>query len=579
MSTSDHEVAPAGSPSAASRSPLRAFLPAMIAVLLAWTWYVHFWPQFRAANETIRLYFVEAVIETGRPELDPVTTRRGEVPVDRSEYGGHIYMDKAPGLSFLALPLYPLLRDVVPDMATEGIWLFGVIACLLTVTLPAWLMLWLLVLYALSLGVSPRTAMLSVVALALASPMFPYATLYFGHGLAATCAGAAAYLIATPAVGLGSLRRRVAAGALLGYAGLTDTPVFVLSGLIALWAFLRAVPLAEGLALSARLRVTWPLFALLGAGVLAQLVFNAWMLGDPLRFAYHHKGDRALAHIHTNGFFGFHPPDPEIVWNLTFGPTRGLFYHAPWIAVAWVGYAMTARRTDVSAARRLDAAALLAISIAYVLVISGFSDWQAGDSAYARHLVPVLPLAAPGIALALDPDHLPRPVRAIILTTLAIGLLLTIPTVATLPYHFTRLSRPVLELGWPLWLLGNFSPSVGRLLGWSDWWSSAWFAVLCVLPWLLTLRLAPTLGDRVPEPTRARVAVWTVSLLSTLLWGIVLVAAVPPPGRAVQVSRMQASMLLGPDADERDGNKEWQKIFRRAQERNRARAAGEVPKE
>lgn len=550
----------------------RGFGPMLCAVLLAWSWYVHFWPQFKTTNESIRLYFVQAVIESGRPELDAVCARHAHVPVDRSEYGGHIYMDKAPGLSVLALPIYPVVRALHPDVATGDLWRFGVIACFLTITLPAWLMLWLLARYLSTLGVSPRVVAITVLALALASPLFAYVTLYFGHALAAACVGMAAYLLAEVDAGAGTVRRRLTIGALLGFAGLVDTPVFVIGGLIALWTGARARPHAEGLALPARIRAMLPVVALLAFFVGAQLAYNAWMLGDPLRFAYQWKGEKAFAAMHGSGFFGFHVPQLDVLALLLVGPSRGLFYHAPWLVPALAGLLVAARDKTLAESRRLDAIALACVALTYAIVVSGFADWRAGDAAYARHLVPILPLLAPGLAYALRPPHLARPARALILTSIAVGLVLTMPTVATFPYHFAKLERPVLELGWPLWLLGNFSPSIGRALGWSDWTSAAAFFAICLTPWLLTLRLPNPIEAR-PEPLQQRLAVWIVALGTTALWLLSLVATVPHPGRVVQVARAQSAAMLGPDADERDGNKAWQKVFEHVRERNRARNA------
>lgn len=551
----------------ARRAWLQPYLPAMVVLLLAWSWYVHFWPNFQTANESIRLYFVEAVVETGRPELDSVTQRRHDIPFDRSEFGGHIYMDKAPGLSVLALPLYPIVRAVVPEVAGKDLWIFGVVVNFLTVTVPAWLLLWLLLRYLQATGGTPRTAMITALALGLASPFFSYATLYFGHALAAACVGAAFYLLASSDAGLGTLRTRLWAGALLGYAGLVDTPVFVLSAAVVTWAFVRAEPLSAGLALPRRLRACVPLLAMVAAGVAAQLLYNAWMLGHPLRFAYHYKGDLGLAKIHNGGFFGFNPPDLNALVQLTVGPARGLLYHSPWLLAAWLGLAGTALAPHLPVTRRLDAAALLSITGLYILVIAGFSDWKAGDSAYARHLVPILPLSAPGLAHVLGAPRMPRFLRAIVLASLGVGLLLTLPTVATFPYYFDKLDRPVLELGWPLWLTGHYSPSVGRWLGWSDWTSAFWFLVLCLAPWLLALRLHATQPEGQAESGRDRATVWIMAVLGLLLWVGVLVAAVPEPGRRVQHARFQASTLLGPDADERDGNKYWQLLLKRANDR------------
>ncbi len=553
----------------------RQFAPVLVAVLLAWTWYSHFWPELQTANESIRLYFVQAVVESGRPELDAVCARHGHVPVDRSEYGGHVYMDKAPGLPALAMPLYAVYRAIDPAHVDDHLWMFGILVCLLTITLPSWLMLWLLARYLTTLGMTPRVAAIATLALALASPLFAYATLYFGHGLAAACIGAAVYLLAMPEEGVGTLRRRLVLGALLGFAGLVDMPVFALSALVVPWAAARAVPHADGLALARRMRAVTPIVLLLALAVLVQLGYNGWMLGHPLRFAYHFKGDKAFAAMHGSGIFGFHMPQLDVLALLLVGPSRGLLYHSPWLLPALAGLLFAARDHQLSEARRLDAIALVLLALTYAIAISGFADWKAGDAAYARHLVPILPLLAPGLGYALRPPKLARPARAVILTTVAVGLILTMPTIATFPYHFTKLERPVLELGWPLWLLGNFSPSIGRALGWSDWTSAGVFLGLCVVPWLLTLRLPHALGDA-RETVVQRLAVWTVALGTTVLWMLALIAAVPHPGRVVQVARAQASNLLGPDAEERDGNKPWQKILKAVEER-KARSRRENP--
>ncbi len=541
-----------------------------LSLALAWTWCIHFWPGFHTANESIRLYFVQAVVETGHPELDPIVARHKVTPVDRSEYGGHIYMDKAPGLSLLALPIHPLLRLARPAIDDRDFWLLGWICTLFAVALPMLLALgqlqkWLRD----AAGLGDRDSLLVVLALGLASPLFVYATLFFGHGLAAACVAGAVFGLARRAPEHCTRAQFALSGALLGWGGLTDTPVFVLAAMLSVWAWGRALPPEAGWSFLKRLQAIAPLLAGIAAGLVLQLAVNAWTLGSPLRFAYQYKGDSNLARIMATGFLGFRPPQGDALYGLFLGPQRGLFYHAPWLAVATAGLVLGARDKKSLWFNRLDAGALLAVSVGYALLVSGFADWPAGDCAGPRHLMPIVPLIGAGLAFVWRWPQLPRIGRAAIAAGIYVGALMAAAVVATFPYHFANLSMPVLQLSFPLVVQGFFAPSVGRLMGLKDWTSFGIFVVVCALPWLIRLLLpiqAPVAVEAIaPQPAtsarpHSRPVEWTVAVILLIAWLVTAMASVPSrQRRKVEGALLKAQMLMGPDAYERDGLKPWQR--------------------
>jgi hypothetical protein len=131
-----------------------------------------------------------------------------------------------------------------------------------------------------------------------------------------------------------------------------------------------------------------------------------WLaFGLPWKTAYSFIARPEFARGHASGFLGITFPSPRALWGLTFGTERGLFFIAP---VALLGFALSlstrmspiategARagfKPDVRHAFAVAALALFAVNASYYM-------WWGGAAFGPRHLLPVVPLAAYGIARA-----------------------------------------------------------------------------------------------------------------------------------------------------------------------------------
>lgn len=133
-------------------------------------------------NQDSRFDLTRALVEQHSVKIDSYHANTG----DSAFFEGHFYSDKAPGLSLLATPVWALIRVGArsarkdpdsTDITRLGLYLAG----LVTVALPTALALALLFLEALEMGSSVGGAVFGAVALGLGTPLWCYATLFWGH--------------------------------------------------------------------------------------------------------------------------------------------------------------------------------------------------------------------------------------------------------------------------------------------------------------------------------------------------------------------------------------------------------------
>src|ERR1700758_1413966 len=194
-------------------------------------------------NQNSRFDLLRAIVEQHTLQIDAYH----ENTQDKAHFRGHYYSDKAPGLVFLAVPFAlaarPALRIAGTDPASArgGFWLSYLVTAW-AVALPTALAGVCLYFLALRFCGSAIGAAFGVIVLALGTPLWAYASLFWAHALVGACllfAFAAALKIGD---GERDFVWSLAAGLAAGWATVTEYPAAPASAMLALLALSQAWP-------------------------------------------------------------------------------------------------------------------------------------------------------------------------------------------------------------------------------------------------------------------------------------------------------------------------------------------------
>jgi hypothetical protein len=323
--------------------------------------YAYFY-QAGGWNQNSRFDLTRAIVERGTIAIDAFHENTG----DKAQRGDHWFTDKAPGLSWLAVPAYAVVNRVRPQAVVAGSYLGTVLA----VALPSALAAVMLFGIGRRVGLSAAWSAAITCAYALGTLAFPYSTIFYGHQLSAALGLSAFALVWRE-------RWPVVAGLMLGLAVCVDYTSVILALVVTTYALARLGGKGGLLVIAGGV----PMAVALGA-------YHAAAFGHPFALPY----DFVLQEHRRQGWFmGIAAPDVRVLWAILFGSYRGLFYGAPWLIAGVPGVAFLYRRGF-----RAEALAAGTIVLAYVLLNAGLVDWHGGWAMGPRYLIPAIPFLAVG---------------------------------------------------------------------------------------------------------------------------------------------------------------------------------------
>lgn len=377
------------------RGPHKVALGLFALVWLSIIWFGSW--QFNPNNST-RLFAAISLVEQHKATIDEFRT----LTIDKAEFGNHVYLDKAPGMTLMAMPAVAIADLLTGETSAshprrinnDGFSGFMQLRLRLAVAMSTAILTALaaVLLFDLATGITgnPQAGLVTALGYALATPVWGWSTTLFGHAPVG-----ALLLIATWAIWRGTSGERelarwrypLIAGGALGWALVIEYPTVLSAIPIGIWTLWRTRHLA------------WPLRARLfglaaAAGVAALLpliAYNEIAFGTLFKVGY--SGVVGFNGM-NQGFFGLTYPKGAVLWEITFGTARGLFWLAPILFLAPFGIVKLIRTPETQ-----DLGLLCATIIVIVLLYNAsYVYWDGGFSTGPRHSIPMVGFLALGIA-------------------------------------------------------------------------------------------------------------------------------------------------------------------------------------
>ncbi len=360
----------------------------------------------RDVNINSRLALVKAFVDEGRFEID--SYHGSELYTnDMAVFNGHYYSDKAIGTAVLGVFAYYPVRWIyahedirlTPRLFRE--WLTFLAISLETALIAPFL-------YILIKRITASTARSFFITLAICfgTPLYKYATGFYGHSLAA-----ALYFLAFLIWFYAKRNRSISlpltflSSFFLGFMVITEYPTAVLVFLLSFYILYTLYQCGQ--------LANWKIYAVMAAGfgipISLLFYYNYSISGTIFTNTYAHEYLPIWQAAHSQNFMGIGFPNLKVFFYETFHPSLGIFWQSPGLLLAVIGYFFMAKEADY----RAELYFTLGVIFLYILLFSGYFDWVGGVSFTPRHLVPIMPLFA--LPLAFLPKKFSIP-------TLIIGL-------------------------------------------------------------------------------------------------------------------------------------------------------------
>ncbi|MGH2911198.1 MAG: hypothetical protein ACRDJ3_01845 [Solirubrobacteraceae bacterium] len=483
MSTLDAQpVTPGANTRPRTRQILTKRNLALAAVLLVGVAYATVIQSF-SWNQTSHYDLIRS-LDRDRTTIDLYQENTG----DKAFYKGHWYSARAPGLALFALPWYDAIKALGAEKLArsskaqrgedEMIYFIGLWANVL----PGLLLL--LLVGHLAERLQPGYGAATAVILGLGTLTLPLSTLLFSHIFTAFLGFAAFALLFWERQGPPNPWLLGVAGVALGYAGVSEYPLFFAALVLGLYLISRRDSLTpKGIATRAGAFILGGL-----VGIIPLLLYN--------HYAFHSWTHLAYSSIprQQKGFFGIGLPSLPVLATLLLD-SRGLLTLSPVLAMGGVGTWLMYKR-----GLRAEALVITAICVLYAGYNAGYYLPFGGGFMGPRFLMTMIPFLALPTGLALK--RFPGPTIALAAVSIATIAIATI-THPLIGYENEGVVF-VRYLG-----KGFFQPTIASAFGMGRGWGGIWPFLLCAGGAILLAVLATT---------RTRIST------QSLLWGVAALA-------------------------------------------------------
>ena len=424
--------------------------------------YAYFIQIHSNPNAVSRMGLALSLVEDGTVTINRWHKHTG----DKAMYNGNYYSDKAPGLSFAALPIVlvgkMLLR--IDDNSRGRIFTgvdrkFKLIVYISTVfTSGLFTAITALLLYFVSLrsGASISGAVFAMLGFGLASPAWGWATAFFSHAMAGSCLfmafGIIIYLDQNSQDNRRDTLLGFLAGALLSWAVVVEYPSAIASAVIIIFGISKA--LKWGNKKAGRVTIS----AIFGGiiFIVPLLYYHYVAFGSPFVVGYIHANLSDYPAI-QEGFLGFKYPRPWVLFKILFSPYRGMLWFSPILILSPIGIFYLWRQPH----NRGIALTITLTSFYYLLMNSAFPYWEGGWSTGPRYTVPMVPFVCLPFSIMWTRVHSKWKPVLLGLFGLSLGISLICVSVSMMsPYQF---QNPLFDFLIPRFLDGNLNSIFNRI--------------------------------------------------------------------------------------------------------------------
>ena len=390
-------------------------------------------------NSASRVALALSMVEEGNLSIDSYH----RATKDKAYYNGRYYSDKAPGMSFMALPYAAAAKFGLNSLSSHIGWVeyegdkilwvdkkgnitepFRFVNQIVTVLTSGLItVITALAIYfvAISLGATLGGAAFGALAYGLVTPAWGWATAFFGHASAGGCLflgfAAVFFILHRPGSTARDLLLGFVSGALLSWAVVIEYTSAPASIIIAVYGIYNARVWEQG-----RL-VRVLLSAAAGAVIFISplLIYNHAIMGDAFGSLYRYN---VLFPNMKEGFYGLMYPNIEVLIKLLFSSRYGILWFSPLLIAAplalWTLWRYKGSKSLVIT--------LTAIAVYYLLWNSSYINWTGGGSTVPRFLTPMLPFLC--LPLAVLWSRSGKIFKAVLLALFTLSFLISLMSVS-----------------------------------------------------------------------------------------------------------------------------------------------------